>query len=518
MSAINSVANFVSDRANPVVVKELRQAVQSRLVIAILLLFLLANVTVTASYLTWSPDIQSNMQAGQNLFSMLFGLLVVTSMIFVPLYAAIRMTMERNNSNIDLLFITTIPAGAIIRGKFWSAAALTALIYSTCLPFLTLTYLLRGIDLPSIFVVLSGAFLATLLVIMLAVFVGSVSGGMLLRVLLGALLIWIGAWTMGMVILIGTTSVQFGFGSDVFSHDGIIGIGMTLASSFAAWTLLYLLSVAAVSAPSSNRMFPVRIFITISCFVLAAIVALTAYSQKDLDPIIAWVVMSTGVLTILMPVILCEREDWTLRVKRTIPRNFVARLLAWLLYTGSAGGLIWCGLLSILTLASANQMAHWIEALRASTGISSYSMALSDFSEILNNCSLVLLYSWCYCMSGLLARRWIVPKTSPQMSTVLAALLLGFSATIPLVFAYVVFDSRVSFDLLPFYYVAANPFVLMNNHFHRSDLAPFLWSWAVLVTLLNWNWFSGQWLAFRNHTSKAPPALEVPPEPAVIHG
>ena len=32
-------------------------------------------------------------------------------MVFVPLYAAIRLTMERNDSNIDLLFITTICAG-----------------------------------------------------------------------------------------------------------------------------------------------------------------------------------------------------------------------------------------------------------------------------------------------------------------------------------------------------------------------------------------------------------------------
>ena len=41
----------VSDRTNPVVVKELRQAVQSRLVIAILLLFLLVNVLIVSGYL-----------------------------------------------------------------------------------------------------------------------------------------------------------------------------------------------------------------------------------------------------------------------------------------------------------------------------------------------------------------------------------------------------------------------------------------------------------------------------------
>ena len=142
-------------------------------------------------------------------------MLVVTCMVFVPLYAAVRLTMERNDSNIDLLFITTIAPAAIIRGKFWSAVALTALIYSASMPFLTFTYLLRGIDLPSIFFALGTAFVLTTVLIMLAIFVGSVPGGLLLRILLGGGLLWVGAAIMFYTVAFGLVDRSAGAGVDV---------------------------------------------------------------------------------------------------------------------------------------------------------------------------------------------------------------------------------------------------------------------------------------------------------------
>ena len=179
------VMQAIADRTNPIVVKELRQAVQSRLVIAILLLFLLANVLIVSGYLILSVDIAMSEQAGQDLFSALFVVLVVTCMVFVPLYAAVRLTMERNDSNIDLLFITTIAPAAIIRGKFWAAVALTALIYSASMPFLTFTYLLQG-NRSALDLLCPGdrLRLTTVLTIMLAIFVGSVAGGLLLRLIM----------------------------------------------------------------------------------------------------------------------------------------------------------------------------------------------------------------------------------------------------------------------------------------------------------------------------------------------
>ena len=88
----------------------------------------------------------------------LLGILMFTCMIFVPLYSGGRMSLERSNADMDLLYVTTLSPGAIVRGKYLTATALTLLIFSASMPFMILTYLLRGIDLPSIFFVLAVCF------------------------------------------------------------------------------------------------------------------------------------------------------------------------------------------------------------------------------------------------------------------------------------------------------------------------------------------------------------------------
>ena len=56
--------------------------------------------------------------------------LFITCLGFVPLYTAVRLSLERNNTGMELLYVTTLRPGAIIRGKYLAALALTLLIYS----------------------------------------------------------------------------------------------------------------------------------------------------------------------------------------------------------------------------------------------------------------------------------------------------------------------------------------------------------------------------------------------------
>ena len=137
MSRLISLFAAAGDQVNPIVVKEFRQAVQSRLVIAVLILSLLINLVVVGGYVMFSPDADTSMQGGQTVFMALLTILHLTCLIFVPLYAGVRLSLERGDANIDLLFVTTITPGAIIRGKYLAAMALTLLIYRACLPFLT---------------------------------------------------------------------------------------------------------------------------------------------------------------------------------------------------------------------------------------------------------------------------------------------------------------------------------------------------------------------------------------------
>ncbi|MEJ0091564.1 MAG: hypothetical protein WDM80_17685 [Limisphaerales bacterium] len=49
-------------------------------------------------------------------------------MIFIPLYLGIRIAVERVDSNPDLLYISTLTPGRIIRGKFFCGAYMAVLV------------------------------------------------------------------------------------------------------------------------------------------------------------------------------------------------------------------------------------------------------------------------------------------------------------------------------------------------------------------------------------------------------
>ena len=185
MSRLISLFAAAGDQVNPIVVKEFRQAVQSRLVIAVLILSLLINLVVVGGYVMFSPDADTSMQGGQTVFMALLTILHLTCLIFVPLYAGVRLSLERGDANIDLLFVTTITPGAIIRGKYLAAMALTLLIYCACLPFLTLTYLLRGIDLPTIFFLMACSFTICAVANAAGIFAGCIPASWFMRGLVG---------------------------------------------------------------------------------------------------------------------------------------------------------------------------------------------------------------------------------------------------------------------------------------------------------------------------------------------
>ena len=170
-------------------VKELRQAVQSRFVVAVLLLFLALQLLVIGLFLIFNSVSgrldRSDFQAGRDVFAWLQGVLLATCMLFLPAYTGLRLAAERSDTNVDLLFITTLPARAIISGKFIAAIMIAVMIFSACTPFMAFTYFLRGIDLPSIFFVITLGFVVVLGSVMLAVFLAVIPGNRVVKVLVG---------------------------------------------------------------------------------------------------------------------------------------------------------------------------------------------------------------------------------------------------------------------------------------------------------------------------------------------
>src|SRR5690606_3138613 len=147
----NHFVNWRDWELNPVVVKELRQSVRSWAVTGMLLLFLaVLFCTAFTLLVTQSFEANTDHRLGASIFQIFIGILTGACLLFIPVYVGIRLAAERQDSNLDLLYISTLTPGRIIRGKFFCGAYMTILFFSACMPFMAFTNLLRGVDLPTV--------------------------------------------------------------------------------------------------------------------------------------------------------------------------------------------------------------------------------------------------------------------------------------------------------------------------------------------------------------------------------
>src|SRR5476651_1076984 len=164
-------ANWREWELNPIVIKELRQAVRSWAVIGMLVLFLIVLFVTSLTFLvTQSFDVEANLQLGGEMFSAFMVILAAASIFFIPLYVGVRVAAERQENNPDLLYVSTLSPACIIRGKFLCGAYVTLLFFSACMPFMAFTNLLRGVDLPTVFITLFFLFMVVCALNQLAIF------------------------------------------------------------------------------------------------------------------------------------------------------------------------------------------------------------------------------------------------------------------------------------------------------------------------------------------------------------
>jgi hypothetical protein len=429
----------LDDVLNPIVVKELRQAVKSRIVIAALILFLLIQLAILLFMLYFDDPRNTNMDlaslhAGREIFQVLQGILLGTCMLLVPAYAGIRLAAEHSDTNVDLLFISTLRPFGIIAGKLQASIVLILLIFSACAPFMTFTYLLRGIDIPSIILVLVLDFLVVLLGTQGAIFLGAVPANVSLKLLLG--LVGLGALgtLFGNTMAASIEMLDLGLGSQLDTLAFWLVAGAVATIIVAVIGLLFTWSVAIVSPPSSNRALPVRLYLLGFWLATAAAAALLTYYFSQPVSLYLWMDCVAALLCGLLLTAINERQQWGPRVRRTIPRRWWLRGPLFLLYSGAAGGILFLVLLLVLTIAVPSLiLAYWnhlfVSPLARLTLEGNYRNTLTVV--------LIALYAFNYCMTAVWLRNVLLPgQIKIAYTWALAVILwgLGFALPWPLLF------------------------------------------------------------------------------------
>ena len=466
--------NRLDDRLNPVVVKELRQATRGKMVTLLLILFLAIQLIVSGVYLGNS---QSPGSDGTRLLISFLAVLLIAIIILVPMLVGARLGAERSEENLDLLYISTLPPGKIIAGKCWSGLAISGLFVSASLPFMTLTFLLRGVDIPSIlFVTLVGLTVAANC-LQFSLFVACIPVKRLIKLLLGIvtffLLVITFFTTLG--ILSGLTSQGIG-GQLVQGQKWVPLVGTFTIGGF-LFGLFHMLSVALIKPSSANRALWPRLYLSGS-LLLSFVLSATLFSDRERIEI--WAVFAVFLCIGCLLVAMCERESGNDALRRTIPKNRWLQLLAFPFYSGSAGGMFWASGCLFLVLASCFGFYGAkidVEHFAVISGIAMY-----GFAYILTGHWLYRVFFGRYLRKGL---AWSIP--------VLLLLLFSVGAWV------------LTFLLFPddFHTVSKmgnwhlfNPFVLAKDQLRTGNLIAVA-CWCFFVLPLELKWFFPQVRSFQ---------------------
>lgn len=432
---MSAVFQLLDDWLNPIVVKELRQAVRSRFLIGVLILLLLAQLLVLGvtlmsqgSDFNWIAS-----RAGGSYFFALFAVLLGVGLIFMPLYSGFRMGLERQTDNSDLLYITALTPRDIVLGKLTSTLLLVAWIYSACAPFMLVSFLLRGISLPIILLILAVAFLIIMMCVQGGILLGSLAVPRVLKGLLGLGFMSFLFGIYGATVSMSQMAVKYGNfrlfsrSRGSASNNWLALLVMTLGA-LAITGLLFVLTEAVLKPPSANRMFSVRVYLSVMWLVTLITAVLIASDQKSFAPMFFWFLATMGVMAFSFLLNFSERERLGRRIRRSVPTSPAKRTIAFPFFSGIASGFTWTLIVSLLSIIV-------MYALFSQNALWKYR---NDFGNVVNYGGVgFLLMIYAYCATAYAIRRLVFPNLRNSFSWLFVILVFALCVLLPFLLAIV---------------------------------------------------------------------------------
>lgn len=348
---------------NPILLKELRQAVRSRFVSGALLVFLLALLVIVAVVLLVNQGrAVSNPSA---IFSMGSGVaagvyisLALVALLFLPAFTGIRLVFERNGEQLDLQYATTLEPARIIDGKMLACGAVFLQFAGVALPFLVLSFMLRGVNLGGVLLAFGFLAFATAWINYLALLVALLPLNRIWRALFGLALA--GFLLQHVFLVIGFSMSVFLDGSLDMDKDFWTGCAFTTGGGIVLCAVLRVVAISFLMPPAANRARPIRACLTVFWVLWAFLTAGLAWLNKDADIAYAWIIPGTIIACFAIVMAASESPGYPRRIRREIPAG-PRRVLAFPFFSGAPSGVAWALGLAAVTLGIGLVM----EAIRA---------------------------------------------------------------------------------------------------------------------------------------------------------
>ncbi len=457
------IAERITDRSNPIVIKEVRQAVKSKAYIGLYLVLLFVCVVISlfacGSYLR--SGVGSSI--GDEVFGAFLVCLWITGFVLMPMGAFHSLAKERTENTFELLNISGLGPGKIVRGKLGAAIVQLGLIYSAFVPFMAFTYFLRGIDLPMMIFLIVSTFLISVFFIMLAITASAIAATKrafgLMRAGFFFVLIILCFYILG-----GGASLIF-FGGRMFGSGGLSELlqaalvtAIVLGSYF---VILYLLAVSRLTFLADNRSTPLKIAFTVQSLIFAGLFLYLVIETGEeefwivfgLLMAIQWAVVGTFVTT--------EPEEISRRVAKTVAKRRIWRWLFGYFWPGCNLG--WAYLtLNIVLLLVIYFGVPWIVSLGWGP-VARFGLLFPKPGAASRNGWMFLMFpllivSYIFIFLGLTSiifRVFARKQRSPYVQRLFVVILLALGAALPFMIE----------GLLGIFGTFANPWLQLSNPF-----------------------------------------------------
>ncbi len=330
----------LSEWVNPILIKEVRQAMRGRYFkITFCITLMLATLVGLGVLLVLIAEGGDEVVMGPPFFTAMYACLTFAALVLVPFSAFLSMGGEWDENTWDLLVLSNLRPRQIVFGKVLSGMVQSLLYFCTFGPFLVFAFLLRGIDLTAMMVALAVAFVLSFLLTCVSVAVSSLSRGRFTRVVLMVLL---------SAILL---NVAFGFvawGSQLMFlpaqlHDteAQLAIAISMSIGIAVAAFFFAVTSARLAHPEENRSSGLRITALLVVLSILAWETLYDWRSPDDQRILLTTCLSFAALWVVSVFFCTEPERLGRRVAVTLPKN---PLVAWLvtpLLPGGARGLLY---------------------------------------------------------------------------------------------------------------------------------------------------------------------------------
>jgi hypothetical protein len=318
---------WAGDRLNPILVKETRQALKSRQFGITFALLLICGWAWSILGIALSgPDIWYG-APGADMFFGYYAVLAFPLLVIVPFGAFRSLAGEQEDKTYELMSISTLTPRQIVGGKLGSAVLQMLIYLSAITPCLAFTYLLRGIDFPSILFVVFYTVLASIALAVVGLLAGTVTSEKHWQVVLSVFLVagLLGTFlgSLGMVQEM-INDLRGAFTDPEFWQAN----AAFLTGCLSYLVLLFYAAAAQITFPSDNRSTRLRVVMLVQHLLLTGWMAWLWLGpvQGEEELLLAYMI-SIGLHWYVMGMFMTgESPRLSPRVKRQLPQSYLGRV------------------------------------------------------------------------------------------------------------------------------------------------------------------------------------------------